>query len=301
MKKFFYNLTVVIFLILVLSNCNYDEERSNDIAAVWKNGIRQTLSTSNRSSHANSIIVSGNDVYIAGFDDDIATIWKNGIAQTLQRGWRATSLFIIDDDIYVTGSTPSNLPLLWKNGVDRQISNESGSFEYYPSIFISGTDVYIAFKNTVWKNYEILYNFSGTVSSVFISEGDIYVVGAENGKATIWKNGVKEILPEGNMAISVIVIDNNVFAVGNEKVWKNGKVLYTIPSIDHGTITSFFVSNNDIYVTTEYSVLKNGVVIQNATKSKYYPSFTEVFSSIYVVNSNVYVVGYYNISTRVKI
>jgi hypothetical protein len=97
-------------------------------------------------------------------------------------------------------------------------------------------------------------------------------------------------------ATSVFVSNNNVYVVGGNKVWRNGEILYTVSD---GSATAIFVSNDDVYVTTEYSVLKNGVVIQNATKSEYFLSYTEAFSSIYVSNDDVYVIGCYHSSTRV--
>jgi len=71
------------------------------VAKYWKNGIAMNLSNGSTSAHASCIAVSGNDIYVAGYEsnasNDIATYWKNGIPVFLTEGSKtagAGSIFI---------------------------------------------------------------------------------------------------------------------------------------------------------------------------------------------------------------
>jgi hypothetical protein len=63
-------------------------------------------------------------------------------------------------------------------------------------------------------------------------------------------------------------------------------------------VTSVFVSGNDVYLTTGYSVFKNGVVIM---ESDLRPDATESdrFTSVFVSGDDVYVAGFYYKCIRV--
>jgi len=76
-------------------------EKNIDVATLWKNGIPQRLSDGKNGAGAESVFVSGKDVYVAGdeglFFDNVATLWKNGIFQSLSDGSkkaRAKSVFV---------------------------------------------------------------------------------------------------------------------------------------------------------------------------------------------------------------
>ncbi len=62
-------------------------------AMLWKNGVPTPLTNGSQDAKANSISVSGDDVYVVGYKGDTAVIWRNGIANSLGKGY-ASSVFI---------------------------------------------------------------------------------------------------------------------------------------------------------------------------------------------------------------
>ena len=93
-------------------------------ATYWKNDRAITLST--RESHSRSIFLSGTDVYVSGEQGDfysstVARYWKNGqetVLLGLSPGVIAKSIFVLGNDVYVTGyEYYSNYRGgYWKNG-----------------------------------------------------------------------------------------------------------------------------------------------------------------------------------------
>ncbi len=148
------------------------------VATYWKDGIPVRLGNGTLNSDANSIAVSGNDVYVAGYEDTIiagygGTIvkyWKNGKSVNLTDGSTiiadATSIVVSGSNVYVAGYDYPGynaVAVYWKNGVRVNLTDES-NFAMAYSIAVSGNDVYVA----------------GTEESP---------IGINNYRATYWKNG----------------------------------------------------------------------------------------------------------------
>jgi len=245
----------------------------NGNAALWKDGKLQRLTNhppNYNSATANSVFVSGTDVYVAGTDfTDIkngdtagATLWKNGVTQRLgSNGSRANSVFVSGGDVYVAGEQGMR-PMLWKNGV-RQKPSEAAQLIY--SVFVSDNDVYVAGREfvsgvggrqVVWKNgiVQTIIPSGLDISplTLFVSDSDVYVAGYHDGIAHLWKNGVAQTLDVGSnkdnyeygFAYSVFVSDNDVYVAGEEvyknpktyeqrqaKLWKNG-VAQTLDAVE---------------------------------------------------------------------
>jgi len=220
-------------------------------ATLWKNGTRQTVSssTNSSSSEAHSVFVVDSDVYVAGYVGDYygnanATLWKNGTAQILSNSEStATSVFVSGNDVYVAGRCDGKATL-WKNGTAQILSN-SGMAN---AVFVSGSDVYVAVDDyhdgpTLWKNgVGQCLAASGSANSVFVSGNDVYVAGQCDDKATLWKNGVRQALSNNILtaAHSVFVSSDAVYCTGDGGVgksiatlWKNGTA-QQLPVGDYG-------------------------------------------------------------------
>jgi hypothetical protein len=267
----------------------HEQEGVKTVAKVWKNGVPTKLSDL-EISEARSVFVSGNDVYVAGWENpndgksfDQAKLWKNGNSVSLSSavtGYgqsRAYSVFVSDNNVYVGGTYDPNgktkyRGVFWKNGVPSYPPN----CDIVSSMFVSKGEVYASGKEHIYSSYWTngiqtrLGTFNGTVDqlySIFVSNGDVYVAGDEyNGKfwvAKVWKNGVAKNLTDGTsqaLVRSIYVKDTDVYVTGAvyrdglwvATVWKNGLATSLSDGINgHGYANSVFVLGNDVYVVGE--------------------------------------------------
>jgi sulfur transfer complex TusBCD TusB component (DsrH family) len=273
-------------------------------AIIWKNGVGTFLSGLNIQSSANSVFVSGDDVYAAGYEAPpnyrMATYWKNGtpVYLTSTPGWaEAHSIFVSGTDVYVVGYVTSSINnsttigKLWKNGVATSLTDGITNGDAN-CVFVSGTDVYVA-------GYQ--YNSATKVNN-----------------ATIWKNGIPTALTPTvpSRISSVFVSGNDVYAAGYiyeggpynvAYLWKNGVGTRLEPNIAYPIINtaanSVYVSGNDVYIAgvatngaTSFAVYwKNGVqtVLSNASKSSYAASIGFADNTVFIAgNQNSTTTGY---------
>lgn len=274
-------------------------------ATVWKNGVRTILSSSIQAA-ANSVFVTGNDVYVAGSNGSEAVIWKNGVSTVLASGigGGVNSIFVDGNDVYATGICNcgiSNAGILWKNGVQTVLNN--GFLAADPqSVFVAGSNAYVAgydrdvvvsYDAKVWINSGVGTILAGgnngnaAAFSVFVSGSDVYVAGYEYGGsknlAMLWKNGVPTVLSNGTYhayAQSVYIVGSNVYVAGYETqlindvavMWKNGVRIVLSVGTNEAFARSIFVFNGDVYVAGEESskatLWKNGVAtVLNSTNN----------------------------------
>jgi len=250
---------------------------------------------------ATSIVVSGNDVYIAGeilysgstFE---AVYWKNNQPVILPRGSarvsEATSILVSGKDVYVTGRA-DNDAVYWKNGQLFILPRMNATSAVANAIAMSGNDAYIAGcldnQAVYWRGNGqpvTLRSGSGAVAeAIAISGNNVYVAGSTSNNAVLWTNGQAAILPgEG--------IYKGLYKAGED---------YSLPGGGYAKATSIFVSGADVYVggyaNTKYpgndvridaSYWKNGGVrtIMRGTQDAAYAT------SIFVINDSVYLGGY---------
>lgn len=107
-------------------------------AIYWKNGVEMPLVSNGHPSTANSITVSGTDVYVTGgivMSNGLteAVYWKNGIptylsnSTALSQLCMARCLVINGTDIYVAGNIGEFGATYWKNGVAVPLININGN------------------------------------------------------------------------------------------------------------------------------------------------------------------------------
>jgi hypothetical protein len=127
----------------------FEYVQTNSAAALWKNGVPQRLSNGDGYSEAHSVYVSGNNVYVAGYEyvvedeREVATLWINGVPQRLisDGASKAHSVFVSGSHIYVAGEE-NNFATLWKNGRSNlQLSDVTSCAR---SVYVWGNDVYVA-------------------------------------------------------------------------------------------------------------------------------------------------------------
>jgi hypothetical protein len=112
--------------VYVCGRYDYDNAQGKSAAALWKNGVVQYLTDGKNHASAKSIFVSGNDVFVAGYEQSgkgpayhhVAMLWQNGVASPLSDGENSAegySVFVIGKNVYVAGRDGDNA-VLWKNG-----------------------------------------------------------------------------------------------------------------------------------------------------------------------------------------
>jgi len=253
-------------------------------AAVWKNGVLlYQLTTGNSNSYAESIFVSGGNVYVCGDYSTDAVVWKNGTMSTLGKGsyisssnysyWYATAMQVVGGDVYVAGYTNIDTGYktgrIWKNGTEQTLVANAVFYD----IAVSGNDVYTAGNEKVWKNGVELYSGSSIFSSLSVSGNDVYVAGytansGSNKFAKVWKNGtVLYQLTDGTTdtrgndicvnGSDVYVLTRKFAAQNTNSIWKNGVVLYEmgtqivnaicLPSSSNTAIENIESKNLQIY------------------------------------------------------
>lgn len=266
----------------------------NHVATLWKNGVAQTLSQPGRQGAAYKVVVSGNDVYVAGRElegsKSVARLWKNGVASSpinSTRHTEATTLAVsAGGDVYIIirewDNTGSEYKLL-KNGTVMSLSPASNySVNELLDVFVSGDDVYLA--------------------------GSSKPSGFNLVQATIWKNGSPDFLqaivpPHQNTATRVFVSGNDVYVLGTENylsqrgivLWKNGTPTRITEDSQDARSNSLFVSGSDVYISgdrqheTTFNVVgtvwKNGIPVFTSNDTQL------SITSIFVLNNNLYVCG----------
>lgn len=204
----------------------------------WKNNVITRL-TQGETGSAQSIVVSGQDIYVLGYMDGTgSTVWKNGTVLYQFPNSTFSSLAVSGSDVYMAGES-----------------------------FIQEGNYGI---NRVWKNGTVLYERENCVfNALAVSESDVYTAGKGYNSqgvlvATIWKNNT--VIFQGNNALgdfypgqfvssisALCLSGSDVYAAGEEwegvtqlgKVWKNGTPLSR--SIN-ASFYSICTSGTDFYV-----------------------------------------------------
>lgn len=233
-------------------------------ACYWKNGILHNLEGNDQRSETEAIAIKGEDIYVVGYIFDpvavrqVATCWKNGLKTNLTpttSGYSYVNGIVISgNDIYISGG--NGKAVFWKNGVMNDLpflSNETffkqfnittGIALFNNEIYIAGFDYAAKLNQANANNYTAVYWKNGTVvpiskaaqtMGISVDNNGVYVAGyriKDNGEpyaATLWKNGVAEVLNGNDIyaAVDVAINQNDIYVTGlcsacKTALWKNG-------------------------------------------------------------------------------
>lgn len=171
-------------------------------------------------SEAYAVAVSGDDVYVAGFECKTETydmnenrpvLWHNGNPTYLAESGYANDVAIENSDIYVCGYVTRGWEgqdaTVWKNGTAQKLSD--GSISNATGIAVRGEDVYVCGSDVdkeTWSTYAVIwkngiperYEANAVVTDICVSPaGDLYACGyvvdytdyGVTAHASMWKNG----------------------------------------------------------------------------------------------------------------
>ncbi len=221
----------------------YIAGQSNGNPCLWINGTKNILSTS--IGTASQVLVTGDDIYVAGYYELQGTSFNPGG-------------FIPIQCVY------------WKNGVQSKVGDIiNRNMPVKPAIAIVNNNIYYA-NGQAWVNGTPLnldLSNSGTVQEVVSYGSDVYFVGTDTtGEASYWKNGVRsDIIPnetKTNADYSIAVSANNLYIGGTDSlsratIWKNGipqNLQLTTAGSYATAVTYLFANGTNIYAVAELMV-----------------------------------------------
>lgn len=247
----------------------YDDGASGALA--WRNGLCSML-IDNCGSKTSCIAFDENILYLVGVNQ----YFKNGVRIPLGTNstssnttWKTSDIVISNHDVYISGTC--NSAVYWKNGMINALSGGTDA----TGIFVtSSNDVYVSGKCTIWKSWKDITTYArywknghmydlgiGDAVDIAVKDTDVYVLGSQNNKAVLWKNGVKTILSEAadcyatHLKISGddIIITGWIYsnAKASSIYWRNG-IMNQLNSNGYSSqTTSIFVDpdNNDLYIS----------------------------------------------------
>jgi len=211
---------------------------------------------------ATSIVVSGNDVYIAGMILYSATTfeavyWRNGIPVRLSRGdarvTEATSIVASGNDVFITGRA-DNEAVYWKNDQLFTLSRIDAERAVATSLVVIGTEV--------WVSGYLVYSDGGTAIT----------------QAVYWRDDGRPVtLSHGAVAERIAILGNDVYITGwagrNAVFWRNGQLSNLrnpSSSWDRGErdarparANSIFISGNDVYIAGWGETVNSNSEIRN--------------------------------------
>jgi hypothetical protein len=157
------------------------------IAEYWKNGVPVRLSNTKFYANANAIVSSGGDIYIAGNENDVAVYWKNGVEISLGgRGSFAGAIAVSGNNVYVAGYQGGaggiSDAICWNNGNAMNFTSGENAYARATGVTVSGTDVYVcgtedpnmsdpfsSYYAEYWKNGNKVTLGEGGASAIFVT------------------------------------------------------------------------------------------------------------------------------------
>lgn len=217
-----------IIILLTLYSCSKSQNTTNEVSPV----------STDTGFDKHTVYMAG--YYLDSNKIERAAYWVNGKMTLLDKySSVATGIFVDGSDVYISGYTYSfglrnsriYEAVYWKNGVEFSLKSN------FPLANIGGM----------------------TASGIFVSNGDVYIVGNDKGCATIWKNDIpKTIEIKSSWANSIFVSGTDIYVTGG--VWKQTSCCNirmatlwrnNIPvslGLGDSEAYSVFVKDNDVFV-----------------------------------------------------
>lgn len=206
-----------------------------DSPNLWLNiGDTRTLTATiqtNMGKNENVIWVS-NDINIVKVNHQTGeiTALKNGVTVITAYAEADISIMatctvtVCQRNIYIVGTRyAEGVPpeaIWWENGEAKVFSSSSEAYDFAfkeDHVYIAGilhlNDMQYA---ALWIDgfLQLLSEENSETHALYIDGEDVYVAGAINGYATIWKNGVAETRSEKGCFYDIQVLGNDVYVVG---------------------------------------------------------------------------------------
>jgi hypothetical protein len=252
---------------------------------MWTN---DSLFSFPNASQITSVSVSGSDVY--ALDGNV--YWKNGVPVTVQDIVFSNSIVVSGNDVYITGAsqTSSNsgvgstaAAVYWKNGTMINLTQNVPDVvaAFTKGIAISGTDVYVcgylytgyndSLDAVYWKNGELNHLPNGYIAScIAVSGSDVYVGGTSLHNGDVyWKNGVMQSLGNNALVNAMVASGSSIYIAGFTAAgpdqgvyWVNGQPIQLPGS---SSATGIAVHGSDVYCSgnvnaNDACVWKNALV-----------------------------------------
>lgn len=212
---------------------------------------------------------------------------------------------VVDNNVYIVGyicqrTSETDIPTLWING-ESQAVGQMGNFNRATSVFVDGSDIYVTVteydqdRAFLWKNGDVQLLGNQSANSVVVNDGNVYVVGQDNNRPTIWTNGTPEPLSykEGE-AKSIFVDGKDIYVVGytgeyfngTATLWKNNIEVKMSESISHAE--DIVIIGDDIYIVGD----ENNHATLWLNGNSQYLSYDESYAySVAVSDNTVFVTG----------
>jgi len=228
---------------------SYLNESNQQVAAIWKDGVKTDLMDGTQESWVRQVQVKGMDVYAAGNyyngSHYVGAYWKNGVKTDLTDGSYHSEIYglhVSDGNVYVAGGFSAGsryVAAVWKNGVKTELTNETEPGGEATSVYVNGNNVYAGgncdnggsvYVPVIWKNGSkiVLTTDMGSVYSV-TSDGNTIIAGGSYSDGThnigaIWKidssNQVTKVdltdINKNGYVTSVMVVGGIIYAAGSD-------------------------------------------------------------------------------------
>jgi hypothetical protein len=254
-------------------------------AVYWKNGSLVELSKNIESSVTN-IVVSGNDVYVAGKTGSAVGYWKNGIFDSLGPDINTyVQIAVYGTDVYLSSYSingPTHFCGVYKNGIYSEVAPPSSDLSV-TSIAVGNQGILLGGSTdetaTYWLNNVAHTLTNGpkiaSVAGVAFDQTDIYAAGSEASEGSMykqyvaeyWKNDTVHVLSDtikddsyttgiavslGQVYISgTSIIGSRSFGLHLAKYWKNNTEYVLTDSLSDNVATAITVDGSDVYVVVQ--------------------------------------------------